>query len=259
MPIVDPHIQQLNEQGYVVLPDFMEPTFLDRLRTAVNDLYDQEGDKAGSEFKQEPGSRRLANLVDKGEVFRELIVHDRLLEYVRIVLGAEIKLSSLNARRVMPHWGEAQPLHADMSALADEKGFWVCNTVWLLDDFTLDNGPLRVVPRSHLNGQLPGDALSDPKAPHPNEVMVTGTAGTVVILNAHTWHGGMANLTDNSRTAIHAFYARRDKPQQLYQKQFIRPETQSALSRELRELLALDDPLNDQLSQTVTTRSGFMK
>ena len=145
-----------------------------------------------------------------------------------------------------------------MSALPDENGFWVCNTLWMLDDFTLDNGPLRLVPGSHNSGQLPRNVLMDPKAVHPNEVMVTGQAGTVVVLNAHTWHGGVANRTDNSRTAVHAFYVRRDKPQQLHQKQFLRPETQTALSPDLRELLALDDPLNDQLSSG-GMRSGFMK
>jgi ectoine hydroxylase-related dioxygenase (phytanoyl-CoA dioxygenase family) len=259
MTVVHSHITQLNELGYVALPGFMEPAFLARLRSEVDTLFEKEGDQAGSEYKQELGSQRLANLVDKAEIFREMILNERLLKYVRLVLGSKIKLSSLNARRVTPHWGEVQPLHTDMSALPDEKGYWVCNTLWMLDDFTPDNGPLRLVPGSHHSGQLPRDVLPDPKAVHPNEIMVTGQAGTVVVLNAHTWHGGAANRTDNSRTAVHAFYARRDKPQQLHQKQFLRPETQTALSPELRDLLALDDSLNDQLSSKVDIRSGFMK
>jgi Phytanoyl-CoA dioxygenase (PhyH) len=106
-------------------------------------LFSEEGEAAGSEFKQEPGCRRLANLVDKGEVFREVIALPRLLGYVRHVLGPAIKLSSLNARSAGPHGAGAQPLHADMAAVADDRGYWVCNTVWLLDDFTPDNGCLR--------------------------------------------------------------------------------------------------------------------
>jgi hypothetical protein len=58
---------------------------------------------------------------------------------------------------------------------------------------------------------------------------------------------------------MHAFYCRRDKPQQQYQKQRLRPEVQAGLPGDLRELLALDDPLNDDLSANVTVRSGFMK
>jgi hypothetical protein len=58
---------------------------------------------------------------------------------------------------------------------------------------------------------------------------------------------------------MHAFYCRRDKPQQQYQKQLVRPEVQAALARDIRDLLALDDPINDQLSSTVAVRSGFLK
>lgn len=90
-------------------------------------------------------------------------------------------------------------------------------------------------------------------------MLLTGTAGTVVIMNAHMWHGGLGNRTDKPRTAMHVFFARRDKPQQQYQKKLLRPEVQSQLTGRLRWLLALDDPLNDKLSEEATVRSGFLK
>jgi hypothetical protein len=58
---------------------------------------------------------------------------------------------------------------------------------------------------------------------------------------------------------MHAFYCRRDKPQQQYQKALLRQETVAALDPELRDLLALDDPANDAMSADVIMRSGFMK
>jgi hypothetical protein len=58
---------------------------------------------------------------------------------------------------------------------------------------------------------------------------------------------------------MHGFYCRDDKPQQQYQKNLLRPETQAALSSELRRILALDDPRNDELSATGSGRSGFLK
>jgi ectoine hydroxylase-related dioxygenase (phytanoyl-CoA dioxygenase family) len=182
-----------------------------------------------------------------------------VLDHVRRVLGPSIKLSSLNARSADPHSDEGQPLHVDMAALPDEKGYWVCNTVWMLDDFTPENGATRMIPGSHLWGTRPQDVLADPMAPHPQEVLLTGRAGTVAVMNAHMWHGGTANRTASPRLAMHAFYCRRDKPQQQYQKQLLRPELQASLSPELRDLLALDDPLNDELSTTVEVKSGFMK
>src|SRR5262249_47554505 len=244
---------------YLVLDGFMDAGLLARLRAAVGRLFDEEGAAAGAEFKQEPGSRRLANLADKGEVFREIIALPRVLAYVRHLLGPAVKLRHLHARPAEPHGGGAQPLHADMAAVADDRGFWVCNTVWLLDDFTPDNGALRVLPGSHRRGRLPQQELADPAADHPGQVLVTGWAGDVVVLNAHAWHAGTANRTARPRTAVHAFYCRHDKPQQQYQRRLLRPEVQQGLSAELRRLLALDDPLNDRISAEVAVRSGFLK
>ncbi|MGE3806704.1 MAG: phytanoyl-CoA dioxygenase family protein [Gemmataceae bacterium] len=249
----------LEESGFVVLPDFMGADLLRELRDAVEALYAWEGDEAGAEFKQEPGCRRLANLADKGDVFRRIMIDPRLLEYIAVVLGPDFKLSSMNARSVEPHASSAQPLHADMGAIADEQGYWVCNSVWLLDDFTPENGPLRIVPGSHRLNKLPQEVLADVAAPHPDEVLVTGKAGSVVVMNAHAWHGGLANGTPRPRTAVHVFYARRDKPQQQYQKQLVRAEVQAALTPRQRHILALDDPHNDAVSAEVAVRSGFLK
>jgi ectoine hydroxylase-related dioxygenase (phytanoyl-CoA dioxygenase family) len=259
MSLSSPEKQQLDEEGFLVLEDFMGAELLAALRGQVEQLFGAEGARAGSEFKQEPGCRRLANLVDKGEVFRQLILQPRLLECVQWVLGPQYKLSSLNARSVQPFWEGTQPLHADMAAVADEQGYWVCNSVWMLDAFTAANGAIRLVPGSHRWRKLPQEALPDPVAPHPHEMLLTGQAGTVVVMNAHLWHGGTANRTAAWRTAVHAFFCRRDKPQQQYQKALLRPELQQRLSLPLRHLLALDDPLNDRVSVAVAVRSGFMK
>lgn len=251
--------QALDVHGYVALPGFMSPELLEALRRRVEELFELESDRAGAEFKQEPQTRRLANLVNKGELFERMIVAPEILERVRHILGPEFKLGSLNARSANPHSDAPQPLHCDVGAIADEKGFWVANTVWMLDDFTPHNGALRLVPASHRWRQLPQQVLADPLAAHPQEILITGPAGTVVVMNAHLWHGGTANRTDAPRRALHAFYTRRDKPQQQYQKKLLSPEVQSRLSPELRQILALDDPLNDKVSSAVTGQSGFLR
>ena len=249
----------LDEQGFVLLEGCMPPALLRGLRERIHSLFDEEGDEAGREFMQEPNAHRLANLVDKGDIFQQAIVLPEVLACVRHVIGADCKLSSLNARAADPHSTEGQPLHVDMGAIADEQGYWVCNTVWMLDDFTPWNGPTRMVPGSHRWRQRPQDVLADPLAPHPDEILLTGPAGSVAVMNAHLWHGGTANRTAAPRLAMHAFYCRRDKPQQQYQKRLLRPEVQRALSPEMRAILALDDPMNDELSAQTAVRSGFLK
>lgn len=261
MPLPEKHQakRELDERGFVVLPEFIDPAWLAELQQATERQFEKEGVEAGSEFKTEAGSRRLANLVNKGGMFQRVVAEPRLLSFVELVLGPEFKLSSLNARSANPHNEISQPLHADMGAITDERGYWVCNSVWMLDDFTTQNGPIRVVPGSHRWEQLPLDAMDDPSAAHPDEEIITGPAGTVVVMNAHTWHGGTSNRTNAPRTALHAFYARRDKPQQQYQRELLSEPVQASLNADLRKILALDDSLNDEVTKNCQQRSGFLK
>ncbi len=251
--------RDLDTLGYVVVEGVLDPGMLEQVRARVEELYAAEGENAGAEFRKEEGSRRLANLVDKGKIFEQLVMVPRITELVSHVLGERFKLSSFNARSANPYSSEAQPLHCDAGALPDEQGYWVCNTIWLLDDFTSENGATRVIPGSQKWAALPQNELADPVAPHPQEVLLTAPAGSVVVMNTHAWHGGTANRTAHHRRALHAFYCRFDKPQQQYQKKLLRPETQVHLAPELRKLLALDDPLNDRLSSETTSASGFLK
>jgi len=252
----DAQRRSLDEDGYLALPGLMPPDLLAALRSRIDELFAAEGASAGSEFKQEPGARRLANLVNKGEIFEQVIVTPIVLECVAHVLGPRFKLSSLNARSTNPHSDADQPLHADSGAIADDLGYSVCNSVWLLDDFTPENGATRMVPGSHRWRRLPEPEFY---APHPAQQLVLGKASDVVVMNAHMWHGGTANHTVAPRRAMHVYYTRWDQPQQQYQKRWLSAEVQSRLSPEARRMLALDDPLNDELSSAGSGKSGFMK
>ena len=246
------NIQELQEQGYTIIPQLIDPTWLEELRAAVAERMEIEGENAGVEFRKEANSQRLANLVDKGETFRRVVSHPELLAAAELVLGPDWKLSSLNYRAAEPHSDSAQPLHCDMGLLPDEKGNSVFNSIWMLDDFTPDNGPTRAVPGSHRSGVLP-------PASHPGETILLGRAGDVIMMNSHCWHGGTANHTAYPRRSLHGFFVRGDQPQQQYQKRLLRPETLAALSPQLRRILAIDDARNDELSATGSGKSGFLR
>jgi ectoine hydroxylase-related dioxygenase (phytanoyl-CoA dioxygenase family) len=251
--------EQLDYRGFIILDELMSQERLERLRECVESVYAAEGERAGHEFRHEEHTRRLANLVAKGEAFEDLVIDPRVLKCVAWVLGTDFKLSSLNARSANPRENTRQPLHIDAGAIADDRGYWVCNTIWLLDDFTPENGATRCVPGSHKWGVNPVTTLLDPVAAHPEEVLVTARAGAVVVMNAHMWHGGTENQTDGHRRALHAFYCRGDKPQQQYQKALIPLEVQRGFRRAVRKVLALDDPRNDEVSSLSTGASGFLR
>jgi Phytanoyl-CoA dioxygenase (PhyH) len=230
---------QLDRDGFLPLTDVVTPEQLDHLRARVDGLMQAEGEQAGTEFRQEPGTERLSDLVNKGEVFDVCYTHPRVLASIAHVLTADFKLSSLNYRAALPGQGH-QALHADWSEPVAAGHFRVCNSIWLLDDFTEQNGPTRVVPGSHRRGTLPRDEMPDPAAAHPDQVTLLAPAGTVVIFNSHLWHGGTENRTRARRRALHAYFCRRSERQQLDQQRFIQDATRARLSPAARYVLDVD-------------------
>ena len=78
------------------------------------------------------------------------------------------------------------------------------NTVWLLDDFSAANGGTRVVPGSHKSGlHTPPEGFTVPHVVQPE-----APAGSVLVFNGQTWHGGGANTSDGNRHALFGHYSK---------------------------------------------------
>ena len=188
------------------------------------------------EVHQEAGTTRLSNLINKDPMFEICFTHPRLLAVVSRVLQMDFKVHSLNSRAALPGQGQ-QALHADWGHSTEAQRqqlragyYYVCNSIWLIDGFTRENGATRVVPGSQCSGKVPADEMEDPTRPHPDEVVLTAPAGTVVVFNGHTWHGGTLNASERPRRGMHSAFIRRDQPQQTDQKEYITPQTYERLS-----------------------------
>ncbi len=228
--------QALDRDGFAVVPDALSPEQLHAVRDRIAELAAAEGDRAGVEVHQETGAARLSDLVNKGEVFDVFCTHPVVLAGVAHVLEGDLKLSSLNSRAALPGQGH-QGLHTDWGPVDLAEGYQVCNSIWLLDDFTPENGATRAVPGTHRSGRTPAESLADPEAPHPDEVLLLAPAGTAVVFNSHLWHGGTRNRTDRPRRAVHSYFVRRRHPQQLDQRAYLRDATRARMPAAVRHLL----------------------
>lgn len=236
--------ESLDKLGYASLGKLLNESELEAIRNRTQTILADEGDQAGHELfsskrikhPMEAGADRLANLANKGSVFDILYTHPKLLSAIGHVLGSELKLSSLNYRSAKPGQG-LQKLHADWPNAVNPGDYKVCNSIWLLDDFSAANGATRVVPSTHLCGKTPEESMDDPWTQHPDETLIEAKAGTVVVFNSHCWHGGTTNQTDRPRRAIHSYFCSRDQIQQTPQKDWIRQETLDRISDEARWLL----------------------
>ena len=229
---------ELRRKGYTVLHGVIDAGWLAALRERFEELVAAEGAVAGLEVHQEEGARRLADLVNKGEVFDGVWSHPVLLAAAHCVIDAPFHLGSLNARDATPGNG-LQALHQDGRRDVPPPRYG-CNSVWMLDDFGPENGCTRLVPGSFRRPH-PREVLDDPKAPCPDEELMVAPAGSVAVFNAYTWHGGTMNRTrDAHRRALHCFFNPRGEEQQTDQRAYLRPETEARLSPAQRYLLDLD-------------------
>ena len=230
---------ELRRKGYTLLPGVVDAGWLAALRERFEQLVAAEGAVAGLEVHQENGTRRLADLVNKGSVFDGVWSHPLLLAAAHWVIGAPFHLGSLNARDALPGEG-LQALHQDGKRGAPVPRYG-CNSVWMLDDFTADNGCTRMVPGS-CDLPHPADVLDDPKAPHPDEELITAPAGSIAVFNSYTWHGGTLNRTrDAHRRCLHCYFNPRGQEQQTDQRAYLRSETAARLGPAQRYLLDLED------------------
>jgi len=230
---------QLDRDGFLPLRGILTKEQLEAIRERQSELLASEGENAGKEVHQEAGTDRLSDLINKDPVFHVVITHPTVLAGIAHVLEGDLKLSSLNSRSALPGRGR-QGLHADWGRQETIGDYQVCNSVWLIDDFTPYNGATRVVPGSQRTGKMPTDEMTNPADTHPDEVLLVGNAGDVVIFNAHIWHGGTLNTTDKARRAMHGYFTRRHQPQQLDQIRYLRAETRAKLSEAARVVLGVE-------------------
>jgi len=242
--LTETEIAKLDKDGYVSLGQLLADEQVKTINTKIDDLLLKEGENAGSELfeskyirhPKEEGADRLADLVNKGSVFELCYTHSKVLAGISAVLGKDFKLSSLNYRAAKPGQG-IQKLHVDYKNASVDKSYKVCNSIWLLDDFTANNGATRIVPGTHKSHKLPEETMKDPLLPHPEEILITAPAGTVFIFNSHVWHGGTTNRTHTYRRSIHSYFCARDQPQQLNQRDYITADTLNRIDKKAKWIL----------------------
>lgn len=207
--------KQLDELGYVVLPDLISPeeceqykALLERDYEKYKEAYYFEDVQSNHGLSDKSKEKVVFNLHNKDLSWFKLFEHPEVIKVLDSVLydgsyknGEPYYLNNISAR--CPLLGNpGQQLHLD-SRLAGVNYCLVANVLWMLDDFTPENGATRIVPGSHKFITFTEDGKV-----YDEEILVTGKKGTAIIFNANIWHGGGGNFDGSSRWALALGYAR---------------------------------------------------
>ena len=257
--------RHMDEHGYCLLKDVLNRQQVVALYARVLEQLEAEAELGKNSVL--PDRKQLVRfLLNKGHVFRDIVLHQRVHDVIRHVLGEEYLLSAYHAH--IAHPGTTTAFHTDQFWMppptnerkqtllkpgsvtrAGNRGRHiggeeameprtiapavVCNTMWMLDDFTAENGATLVVPGSHLSGRQPDHDLDS----NANWVPAAAPAGTVLAFEGRLWHSTGVNTTNRYRTGLTINFC---APQFRQQENFLlgtRPEVVEEASPELLALM----------------------
>ena len=169
MPVdIDQAADRIREDGYAVVPDFLNEQTVDRLRRGLAPVFDAISSRMDDDYGQQ--TLHTHNLLAKTRAVDEVLVDDRLLGLIEAVLGPDFQVSGVAAMRPGPG-DRRQRMHQDDGHYPIPRPHppLIVNTLIALDPFTAENGATEVVPGSHRFTER-----VDPEVPTVTVEMPTG-------------------------------------------------------------------------------------
>ena len=210
--------EQYMRDGYLVIekliPDELMVQLRQTTRTFVEAIADGtlDGERLDS-FEGPDGVRQLRRIVDPEKVhgtYDQVMRHAPLVDIVETLLGGTVRFDHGKLNFKPPSGGAAVEWHQDWAFYPQTNDDMLAVGV-MIEDCTLDNGPLMVVPGSHkgpvydhhkeghfvggVHSQLLQDVL-------PDAVTLTAPAGSISIHHVRTLHGSSANRSAVNRPLL---------------------------------------------------------
>lgn len=212
-------IGELEMQGYTVIPPELAapPGFAERVREALLEVAerasgvvaDRELGLSHAHLMSRHGQvQHVEPLIHLHSLFQEALLNERALAVVTYLLGESCVLFSSTGQIKGPGH-QYLPLHADQANSGTPAPFpamaQVCNAVWILTDYSAENGATCFVPGSHRLCRHPTAkeavdlSLFEPLA---------ARAGSIVVWHGNTWHGAVPRRSPGLRIGIIQYFGR---------------------------------------------------
>ena len=197
--LVSEIMQNLNDNGYVILEKLFSDEAMDELKADVMPRFKHE---AGRNNFEGLATQRLYSMMAETDVANPMVEHPLILGLLDKIFEPNYLLSQLQVINIRPDEA-AQPLHYD-------DGFYPwprprralgAATIIAVDDFTEENGATVMIPKSHLWGDT-----APTQAHKLTAIKAVMPKGSVLFFLGTLWHGGGENKTQSSRMCLTAQY-----------------------------------------------------
>ncbi|MEM7563049.1 MAG: phytanoyl-CoA dioxygenase family protein [Pseudomonadota bacterium] len=165
-----------------------------------------------------PKLRRVNAPVEVSENYFNAMAKSRMTAVVAELIGPNVKFHHSKINSKLPGGNTAVKWHQDFPFTPHSNDDLI-TALLMVDEVTLENGPLEVIPGSHRgalhglwhNGQFTG-AVEDTVAEtcQANAVSCTGAAGSVCLMHTRLLHGSAPNRSSRSRNLFISVYSAED-------------------------------------------------
>ena len=212
---IDNYVDKIRSDGYSIIEGLISPEECDH----YVDLLEKYVDKYSNHYANKD-SLSTSSLSDKSKEKVVYNLHNKDLKWfdlfenstIKKILDISLKAGSyknsepynlLNISARSPQInGEKQQLHLD-SNLPGGSYPLIIVVLWMLEDFTIENGATRIVPGSHKF-----DSYAEDNKIYDNEIIIQGKKGSALVYDASLWHGGGENTTTKTRWGVVLGYGR---------------------------------------------------
>jgi len=216
--------------GFVMLDDALSAEQLSSLRSDFADWIEESREHTEAygttlddreRFDVEPGHsaaapalRRVASPVEVSDVYLEVMRNTRAVDATAQLIGPNVEFNNSKVNSKQPGASTHVKFHQDFS-FQPHSNEDLLAILYFVDDVTLENGPLKVVPGTHTgplhehwhDGVFTGavDPLTADRA-QSAAIPCTGPAGSACLMHTRLLHGSGPNQTDVPRTLFIAEY-----------------------------------------------------
>ena len=186
-------------KGYVLLPDLLSRQQAAKARSLILEFAQQS--RENNQLIVQGAKERLYGLIYKDSIFAELIQNQDIISVIEAILGEDIILGGFSAHILHPG-AQRMGVHVDypywaMSSPFPKYPILEIQVIWLMEDFTADNGaPLFAAGTQNLATK------PDIKQFEKTAEKITGTAGTAIISHGLCWHDTSVNCSDRPRVSL---------------------------------------------------------
>jgi ectoine hydroxylase-related dioxygenase (phytanoyl-CoA dioxygenase family) len=194
-PQLEREVRFFMKWGYLVVEDAISQQQVKKLRKALDASF--ERNKA----------QFIHQLLEEDDAFAFLLDNEPVITRMKAILGNCVQLHSATARVTVPgekdqdwHRDGPWPVDPDGTPYGSIPGQINCG--YYLDELTMENGPIAVVPGSHR-------ALFKPPIgfpTFPDEIFILAKPGQAIMFNGWLFHRGVANKSDKKRRACMMCY-----------------------------------------------------